>query len=125
VPVESDSLPPALDVEVTENCPDARKRIDVQKEISVFVAIAEAHFHKPVLLYTTHEFMRMYRLKEFNTHHVWIRSLFSEPRLPATVSWLFWQFKNRGRIRGIRTLVDVNVFHGDEKEFAAWRNAHK
>jgi lysozyme len=46
---------------------------------------------------------------------VWIRDIFTSPRLPR---WRLWQFANRGRIAGIRGPVDLNVFQGDH---AAWQ----
>lgn len=123
VPMEEDSLPPVLDAEVTADCPDSKRRIDVSKEISIFIKIVTNHFRRPVMIYTTQEFMQKYPLQEFNTNIVWIRSLLSEPRLSEMIPWRFWQYTNRGRIPGVSGYVDLNAFRGTEEEFWAFVNA--
>ncbi|HWN69830.1 MAG TPA: hypothetical protein VNM90_19445, partial [Haliangium sp.] len=51
-------------------------------------------------------------------HPIWIRDVWAEPRLPDGARWTFWQFANRGRLPGIDTFVDLNVFAGSRASFA-------
>ncbi len=123
VPTEDNTLPPVLDAEVTEKCPIENRQIDVPKEISIFIRTITKHYHRPVMIYTTREFMQKYPVPEFQTNIVWIRSIFSEPKLNSKIPWKFWQFSNRGRISGISGPVDLNVFRGPENDFRAFVDA--
>lgn len=117
VPVDAHSLPPVLDAEFAKNCADSARAIDVQKEISHFIFRLQAHYGKPVTIYTTYDFMQIYALAEFKTNPVWIRSIYFTPSGVAGKDWLIWQYKNRGQIAGIKGYVDMNVFAGDEDSF--------
>ena len=123
VPVDRDALPPVLDAEFSQDCKEPENVIDVQKEVSTFITLLEKHYRKPVVIYTTDEFMRLFPLKEFATQPIWIRSIFSEPTGVRIAHWQLWQYKNRGRLKGIQGFVDLNVFHGDQQKFIRFATA--
>ena len=41
----------------------------------------------------------------------------NQPDLKDNRPWTFWQKTNQGKISGINKNVDLNVFHGDEKQW--------
>lgn len=117
VPLDAQSLPPVLDAEFIKNCADAARAIDVQREISRFILRLQKHFGKPVTIYTTYDFMKLFPLAEFATNPIWIRSIYAAPAGEPSKDWLIWQYKNRGQVAGIKGYVDMNVFSGDENRF--------
>jgi lysozyme len=54
---------------------------------------------------------------QFLDNPIWIRDILSKPNLPDGRNWLFWQYTNRGRLDGIKTVVDLNTFAGNRAEF--------
>ncbi len=111
VPVEQGDLPPALDLEYEGNCSKSSVKIQVPHDIDKFVEVLRIRYGKEPVLYTTYEFYEA-RLKPHAMllNRVWIRSIFGAPE--RSPDWIIWQFANRGRLPGIATPVDLNVFRG-------------
>jgi lysozyme len=58
------------------------------------------------------------RLDEFTDYLIWISDFYRMPNFDRDKrSWLFWQYSERGRMAGINTLVDLNVFYGTKEQF--------
>ena len=56
-------------------------------------------------------------LKEiFDDHPFWIAH-YLQPDKPGIDNWMFWQHSESGRVDGIKTPVDFNVFAGDSVDF--------
>lgn len=123
VPKDSIDLPPIIDLEYGGNCKAANRKEDLIHEISRYLEIIEDHYQKRVIIYTTNEFYRNYMINQFPDNPIWIRDILSKPNLPDGRDWLFWQYTNRGRIKGINTLVDLNAFAGSRKEFEELLNS--
>ena len=118
VPRDADALPPALDLEFGGNCGRSPSGAELRRELDAYLTAVEAAYGKPVLLYVTPEFLAAHR-GDLPPHALWRRSIV---RLPdAGTPWAFWQYHNRGRVRGIAGPVDLNVFEGDAAAFARWR----
>lgn len=86
---------------------------EFQRELSAFWDAIFSHYHKTPVVYTTADFQKQY-LAEMPIERLWIREVLSTPRQP----WTFWQFSPRGRVQGVTTFVDLNVFHGTPEDFA-------
>jgi lysozyme len=114
VPAELNALPPAIDLEFSGYNKERRIAPDeFQRELSVFWDAIFNHYHKTPVVYTTGNFQQQY-LAAMPVERLWIREVMRTPRHP----WAFWQFSPRGRVRGVRTFVDLNVFHGTGNDFA-------
>lgn len=120
VPVESDALPPVLDLEFGGNCRRRPQVDEVRREIEGWQERVTARFGRRPLLYVTYEFLEAYLQDTPPPGEVWIRDIFMSPRVPR---WQLWQFANRGHITGVRGPVDLNVFHGDLGAWQALRRA--
>ncbi|MBM9498695.1 glycoside hydrolase family 25 protein [Leptospira sp. 201903071] len=116
VPKESDALPPVIDLEFTGNCKERPKLQDVQKEIREYLTRIDSYYGKKTILYLTFEFIDQYMGEEFFEHPIWIRDIFKHPNTFSDLSWVLWQYKNRGRILGIEGYVDLNVWNGSLEE---------
>jgi lysozyme len=117
VPVDSGALPPAIDLEISGyNRSHNEKVPEFQRELLDFMAAVSAHFRKTPVIYTTSDFRNDY-LTGMALDRFWIREVIMKPK----TTWSFWQFSARGRVRGIRGFVDLNVFRGTRAEFEEFR----
>ncbi|PKM52732.1 MAG: glycoside hydrolase [Firmicutes bacterium HGW-Firmicutes-7] len=112
VPVESDSLPPVIDLEVNKR----ENKEMVVKNLEVMIDRLEEIYGKKPIIYVTYDTYNAFVKGSFQECDIWIRDIMKLPRLEDEQKWVFWQYCNRGRIEGIDTYVDINVFHGTEKE---------
>ena len=67
-----------------------------------------------VIIYTNKDGYYDYIYGRLGLYPLWICS-FSE--VPISAEWTFWQYNHRGRVKGIKGDVDLNVFSGSEKEW--------
>ena len=116
VPREADMLPPAVDLEFGGNCPESAGRLDVAKELAIFLQIVESHYGRKALLYATPEFYVDQLAGKPIDNPLWLRSILFEPGYNDH-PWTIWQYHNRGTVKGIDGPVDRNVFIGSLQEF--------
>ena len=114
VPADLNALPPAIDLEFSGYNKERRAAPEeFQRELSAFWDAIFTHYHKSLVVYTTDDFQKQY-LAAMPIERLWIREVMTAPRQ----SWTFWQFSPRGRVRGVPTFVDLNVFHGTSADFS-------
>jgi lysozyme len=112
-------LPPAVDIEFIGNCARPPSAVEIRAELATFLnRIESAYARKPILYVTSDSYERIVS-GAFPDHPIWVRNIFCEPKLADHTGWTFWQYADRGRIDGIATLVDLNVFHGAKETFLA------
>ncbi len=116
VPVEPHTLPPVIDLEFGGNCKARPSRESTIHELRGFISGIEQTYQRPPILYVTYEAYERYIQGEFEGLDIWIRDIFWTPKLDRR-PWRFWQYANRGRVRGISTYVDLNVFSGSREDF--------
>lgn len=112
LPRDAGMLPPAVDLEFGGNCSKAPDRLALRRDLVVWLQTVEEAVGARPVIYATHEAYDAFLHGSDLTNPIWIRDVWAEPRLPDGSGWVFWQFANRGRIRGIDTFVDLNVFAG-------------
>lgn len=117
VPKDSTNLPPIIDLEFSGNCSKKNYRENILHEIDLYIRTVEAYYGTKVVIYTTWEFYKKYLIRNFTDNPIWIRDIQSQPQLEDGREWLFWQYTNRGKLEGIETLVDLNVFCGTRERF--------
>lgn len=116
VPIDTEALPPVLDLEFLGNCKKRPPVIEAIREIKQCLELLERHYHKRPILYTTYEFYSYYLSEELQDYPLWIRDIQKEPKLENR-GWIFWQFSNTGYRSGIQGRVDLNVFVGNRQDF--------
>ena len=124
VPIEN-ALAPVVDLEYLGNCKTVKSRRDIIHEIEDFLHIVGNHYAKDPIIYTTYEFYNEYVEGEFLDKKIWIRDIFCSPKKLDGRGWVIWQFTNRGRVKGIEKVVDMNVFNGNESDFNKFVDEHK
>lgn len=110
VQMDFGDLPPVLDFEVTNN---VRKK-ELILRIQSWLDLIEAHYKIRPIIYTNQKLYFQYILNNFNDYPIWIARYNSiRPLMLRENGWQFWQYGNKGTIKGIEGLVDLNVFCGD------------
>lgn len=107
-------LGPVLDLEFGANCSTAQSKEEVREEIKTCLSLLEEHYNSSPILYVTREFYETYVKNEFSGYSLWIRSIYGKPSIEE--EWDYWQYGNRGHLRGISGYVDLNVYRGQKWE---------
>ncbi|MBN1904417.1 MAG: glycoside hydrolase family 25 protein [Deltaproteobacteria bacterium] len=111
VPIDSSSLPPVIDFEFVGNCKNRPEKDAIVKELLWFIREVEEKYHKTPIIYVTYDSYNHFLKGESLDYPIWIRDIFSRPDMPEGKNWTFWQYTNRGRVKGINGPVDLNVFN--------------
>jgi lysozyme len=113
-------LPPAIDLEFSGfNKKQHPPPKEFQRELAAFRDEIVARYGKTPVVYSTSDFQSQY-LTQMQIECLWIREIITKPRQ----RWVFWQFSSRGRVSGVRTLVDLNVFNGAQEKFQEFLSEH-
>ncbi len=113
VTLKKGDLPPVLDIEKTYGA----SIMIIKKELDDWLTTVEAHYHVRPIIYTNIDFYKNYLEKDFSTYPVWIAHYLQPEKPRLERKWIFWQHSERGRVNGINSPVDFNVFSGDSLEF--------
>ena len=117
VPNEIDSLPPVIDIEFDGNSSKIPGKELLRKELRDFIYQIESNYNRKPILYVTYAAYEAYLMGDFEDFSIWIRDVVKFPKLKDNREWLFWQYNNRGRVKGISEFVDLNVYNGNELGF--------
>jgi lysozyme len=117
VPVESNTLPPIIDLEFIGNCKTRPSVATLKQELQDYITEVQKIYQQIPILYTTQEFYDAYLQHEFTPNPIWISNFYSQPRLADGRRWTLWQYTERGRVKGVENLVDRNVFNGSKEQF--------
>jgi len=112
VPKESDALPPVIDVEISTD----QNKESVRKELGNLQNRLEKYYGKKPIFYVTYDTYSAYIQDHFPGSEIWVRDIWKSPFVWRRQKWLIWQYTNRGRVPGINTYVDINVFGGNEAD---------
>lgn len=123
VPRVEGALPPVIDVEWNgeSRCKKRPSRARVLEKMQVFMDRLEAHYGQRPVIYTAPDFYADNLKGAFLDYPFWLRSVAAHPsrRYPGR-KWVFWQYSGSGLSHGVKGRIDLNVFHGSEKEWRRW-----
>jgi lysozyme len=113
VVLESGDLPPVLDVEKTFRVPSARLR----EEVKEWLLILEEYYNVKPIIYTNADFYKQHLQGHFDGYPLWVAHYLQPHQPRVSRDWSFWQHSEQGKVDGILSKVDFNVFKGDSVEF--------
>ena len=123
VPKEPGALPPVIDVEYNgeSSCKFKLSRAKTLEKMQVFMDKLERHYGQRPIIYTAPDFYADKLQGEFKNYPFWLRSVAAHPskRYPDR-KWLFWQYSGSGLSQGVNGKIDLNVFHGSERDWHKW-----
>ena len=108
-------LPPVLDIEQLYGVNPKKMR----KEVQVWLQAVEDNYHVKPIIYTYVNFYSQFLDGAFDDYPLWAAHYLEQKKPHVHRTWSFWQHNERGRVNGIVTRVDFNVFNGDSSEFEA------
>jgi lysozyme len=113
VKLEPGDLPPVLDIEQL----NGTAVTTLKKEVKEWLDAIELYYGVKPIIYTNVEFYRQYLGSEFDRYLLWAAHYYEykQPRIQR--GWSFWQHSDEGKVNGILSKVDFNVFNGDSTTF--------
>jgi lysozyme len=115
VALESGDLPPVLDVEQAFGA----SPVEVRKEIKAWLETIEQYYSVRPIIYTYVDFYDKYLKGSFDDYPLWVAHYLQPHQPRITRDWTFWQHSEQGRVNGILSKVDFDVFNGDSLTFKA------
>lgn len=113
VDLEKGDLPPVVDIEQTYGVNIAL----LKKELKEWLEVVEYYYGVKPIIYTNVDFYSRYLGKEFNSYPLWAAHYYQYNTPRVERNWDFWQHSEQGRVNGILSKVDFNVFNGDSLQF--------
>ncbi len=115
VSLESGDLPPVLDVEQTNGA----SANTIRKEIKKWLDAMELNYSVKPIIYTNVDFYKRFLKGYFDDYPLWVAHYLQPHKPRISRDWAFWQHSERGRVNGITSRVDFNVFNGSSEDFRA------
>jgi lysozyme len=113
VDLEEGDLPPVVDVEQTYGV----NSTVLKKELKEWLEVIEYYYQVKPIIYTNVDFYSRNLGKEFDGYPLWAAHYFEYKTPRVKRNWDFWQHSEQGRVNGIISKVDFNVFNGDSLQF--------
>jgi len=114
VDLRTGDLPPVLDVEQTYGVP----REVIKSEMKEWLNIVETNYNVKPIIYTNIDFYKQNLGSDFDDYPLWVAHYY-QPRQPRIKrDWVFWQHNDNGRVNGVLSPVDFDVFSGDSVAFS-------
>jgi lysozyme len=108
-PFDKYDLPAVLDVETTRGKAGWQVRTGMRQ----WLQVVEHATGKRPLIYTNFSFYEKYLAGYFENYPLWIADYRGDKAEYKKYSqWKFWQHTDQGKIDGIPSTVDINVFNG-------------
>lgn len=105
-------LPPVLDI---EERPRKQSMDSLKVGLKRWLDEIEKHYGIQPILYSGDSYFTDFLEKEFSDYVLWIANYNFWVDKPKK-HWNFWQFSERGYVRGIKENVDLNMFKGSIEE---------
>ncbi len=113
VSFEKGDLVPVVDIEEANGL----GRAALVRSLSDWLELVEQRCGKKPIIYTGADFYAKYLEGDFDDYPIWVAHYFAPLGPRISRDWHFWQHSERGRVNGIATRVDFNVFNGDQGDF--------
>ena len=115
VKLNKGDFPPVLDI---EQMPKKQSMAQLKVGIRNWLKIVEEHYGVKPIIYSGERFYKDFLKEDFPEYTFWIANYnFFVENLKS--DWLFWQFTEKGNVKGISGFVDINVFNGTESDLNA------
>jgi len=109
VQLEPGDLPPVLDIEQTYGISSEKLR----ERAKEWLQTVQDYYHIQPIIYTNVDFYKQYLRDDFDAYPLWVAHYLQKERPSIYRAWAFWQHSEGGRVNGIQTKVDFDVFNGD------------
>lgn len=115
VNLQRGDLPPVLDVEKT----GGRSSAQIRSGVGTWLKLVEAHYGVKPIIYTNADFYTQHLKGVFDDYPLWVAHYLQPHQPRISRPWQFWQHSEKGRVNGVYSTVDFNVFNGSKEQFDA------
>lgn len=112
VKLKKGNLPPVLDI---ERRPKNQSMISLKTGLKKWLDKVEKHYGVKPILYSGSSYFTTFLKKEFGEYPLWIAN-YNQTKKPVDDDWLIWQYSSRGKVKGAKDRLDINVFNGTQEE---------
>ena len=109
VKLEKGDLPPVLDI---EKLPKSQSIDSLKVGLRRWLVKVEKHYKVKPIIYSGESYYTDFLKEEFSEYPFWIAN-YNLWRKDIEEDWLFWQFSEKAKVKGIKGMIDVNVYNGD------------
>jgi lysozyme len=113
VQLQAGDLPPVLDIEELYGV----RADSMRSRILVWLQTVEKYYGVKPIIYTNVSFYKNFLGSDFDSYPLWVAHYFVKQSPGIKDGWQFWQHNAAGKVNGIKTRVDFNVFSGDTASF--------
>jgi len=114
VDLKTGDLPPVLDIEQTYGV----SKDVIKNEVKEWLNIVQTNYNIKPIIYTNIDFYKQNLGSDFDDYPLWVAHYY-QPRQPRIKrDWVFWQHNDNGRVNGVVSPVDFDVFSGDSVAFS-------
>ena len=106
-------LPPVLDIEQRNGASVKELKAEAKK----WLTVVEEYYNVKPIIYTNVDFYNQNLGSDFDIYPLWVAHYYQSHQPRIKRGWHFWQHNDDGRVNGILSKVDFNVFAGDSLEF--------
>ena len=112
VQLQKGDLPPVLDIEAIPRIQSIENlKIGLRKWLNK----VEKHYGMKPIIYSGESFYNDHLYKDFAEYTCWVANYnFYVENIDK--DWSFWQFTDKGSVRGIKEFVDLNIYNGSREE---------
>jgi lysozyme len=115
VPVEAGALPVVLDLEQSSDCAQLPAKDAFLKDLAAFTAKIQAAYGSAPILYINNAMYNQYLTGSVAAYKLWIADpSHTAPLMPAGETWALWQYAWHGKVAGIGSEVDLDVYSGTD-----------
>ncbi len=109
VKLKPGDLPPVLDI---EERPRSQSMDSLRVGLKRWLDRVEQHYKVRPIVYSGDSYFSDFLEKEFDDYTLWIAN-YNFWIEKAKDHWDFWQFSEKGHVKGIKGFVDLNMFNGE------------
>jgi len=109
VKLQPGDMPPVLDI---EERPRSQPMDSLRVGLKRWLDRVERHYKIRPIVYSGDSYFTDFLEKEFKDYTLWIANYNFWVEKPKD-HWDFWQFSEKGNVKGIRGFVDLNMYNGE------------
>jgi len=111
--LQSGDLLPVIDIESL----DGVRRSVLIERVDIFLKEIEKEFGVKPIIYSSCNFYNLYLRSSFKDYPIWIAKYgLTEPILLDFNKYEFWQYSEKGKVKGINGYTDMNLFYGGSND---------
>jgi lysozyme len=111
-PLKKGDIAPVLDFEEDGNLSAS----ELRSRLIIWLELVEKHYKVKPIIYCNADFYKKYIRNKLDGYPIWVAHFKTKKPGIQKDGWHFWQYTEKGKIKGINGHVDLNVFNGTREQ---------